>query len=77
MTSHTVRELSSVITIPFCKIQQVSIRQNPITRIFGLYAIDIVNGAQMLEATSIPGLTEEKANDIKALIIESIRNENK
>ena len=67
----------SVITIPFCKIQQVSIRQNPITRIFGLYAIDIVNGAQMLEATSIPGLTEEKANDIKALIIESIRNENK
>lgn len=67
----------SVITIPFCKIQQVSIRQNPITRIFGLHTIDIVNGAQMLEATSIPGLTEEKANDIKALIIESIRNENK
>ena len=67
----------SVITIPFCKIQQVSVRQNPITRIFGLYAIDIVNGAQMLEATSIPGLTEDKANDIKALITESIRNENK
>ena len=67
----------SVITIPFCKIQQVSVRQNPVTRLFGLYAIDIVNGAQLLAETSIPGLTEENANEIKALIIESIRNENK
>lgn len=67
----------SVITIPFCKIQQVSVRQNPITRMFGLYAIDIVNGAQTLAVTSVPGLTEEKAKGIKVLIIESIRNENK
>ena len=67
----------SVITIPFCKIQQVSVRQTPITRIFGLYAIDVVNGAQTLAVTSIPGLTEEKANEIKVLIMGSIRNENK
>lgn len=67
----------SVITLPFCKIQQVSISQNPLTRMCGLYEIDIVNGAQLLSETSIPGLTEEKANEIKAFIIESIRNENK
>ena len=51
----------SVTTIPFCKIQQVSVR----------------NGAQLLANTSIPGLAEEKANEIKVLIIESIRNEGK
>lgn len=67
----------SVITLPFCKIQQVSISQNPLTRMCGLYEIDIVNGAQLLSETGIPGLTEEKANEIKAFIIESIRNENK
>lgn len=67
----------SVTTIPFCKIQQVSVRQNLITRMFGLYTIDIVNGAQLLANTSIPGLAEEKANEIKVLIIESIRNEGK
>ncbi len=68
---------TTFVTIPFCKIQQVSIRQNPITRIFGLYSIDIVNGAQGLNRTTIPGLTEERANEIKAIITERIANENK
>ena len=44
---------------------------------FGLSTIDIVNGAQLLANTSIPGLAEEKANEIKVLISESIRNEGK
>ena len=66
----------SVTSIPFCKIQQVSIRQNPLSRIFGLYVIDIVNGAQLLSEISIPGLTEERANEIKASIIERMKYEN-
>lgn len=57
-----------VTTVPFRKIQQVSIRQNPVTRLFGLYAVDIVNGAQTLSAVSIPGLTAETAEEIKALV---------
>ena len=36
------------VTIPFCKVQQVSVRQNPVSRMFGLYAVDVVSGAQML-----------------------------
>lgn len=68
---------NTFVTIPFCKIQQVSIRQNPITQIFGLYSIDIVNGAQGLNRTTIPGLTEERANEIKAIITERTVNENK
>ena len=44
----------SVTTIPFCKIQQVSIRQNPVSRLFGLYSVHIVNGAQMMADTAIP-----------------------
>lgn len=57
-----------VTTIPFRKIQQVSVRQNPITRLFGLYAVDIVNGAQLLSAISVPGLTARTAEEIKALV---------
>lgn len=67
----------SVVTIPFCKIQQVSIRQNPISRIFGLYSVDIVNGAQLLTETGIPGLTENRANEIKESLIEKIKEGNK
>lgn len=63
----------SVVTIPFCKIQQVSIQQSPISRIFNLYSVDVVNGAQMLAETSIPGLTEKKANEIKTLLTERIK----
>lgn len=67
----------SVITVPFCKIQQVSVCQNPVTRLFGLYSVDLVNGAQLLATIRIPGLTEERADKVKALVIESIKNENK
>lgn len=64
-----------ITTISFSRIQQVSIRQNPISRFFGLYSVDIVNGAQMLDKMTIPGLSEEKANKINAFLIENIRNE--
>lgn len=65
------------VTVPFCKVQQVSIRQNPVTKMFGLYAVTIVNGAQILAETVIPGLTREKAEEIKSLLIERGGNENK
>ncbi len=66
----------SVTTIPFSKIQQVSVCQNPLSRLYGLYSVDLVNGAQMLSSTTIPGLTAEKAQQIKALVISNIRHEN-
>ena len=65
------------VTVPFCKVQQVSIRQNPVTKMFGLYAVTIVNGAQILAETVIPGLTREKAEEIKSLLIEMGSNESK
>ena len=65
------------VTIPFCKVQQVSVRQNPVSRMFGLYAVDVVSGAQMLAETVIPGLTREKAEEVKSLLIERTRNENR
>ncbi len=61
---------TSVTTIPFSKIQQVSVRMNPISRIFGLYYIDIINGSQStMNRISIPGLTHEKAEKMKSLLI--------
>lgn len=65
-----------VTTIPYSKIQQVSIKQNPISRLFGLYSVDIFNGAQALSSLNIPGLTKENAAHLKDFITEKIRNEN-
>ncbi len=62
--------LTTVTTIPFSKIQQVSIRMNPISRIFGLCYLDIINGSQAISnRITIPGLPREQAERIKSLLI--------
>lgn len=61
-------------TIPYSKIQQVSIKQNPITRIYHLYSVEIVNGAQQLSTLSIPGLTQDTADNIKNIVTDKITN---
>lgn len=61
---------TSVKTVPFSKIQQVSVRTNPIARMFGLSYLDIVNGSQSsVNQITIPGLTSDDAERIKALLI--------
>jgi len=60
----------SVTTIPFSKIQQVSIRMNPVSRIFKLYYLDVINGSQdSMNSVTIPGLSHEKAERLKSLLI--------
>ncbi|MDE5923282.1 MAG: PH domain-containing protein, partial [Muribaculum sp.] len=51
LREHDITYRSGVIfpkitTVPFSRIQQVSICQNPVSKFFGLYSIDIDNGAQ-------------------------------
>lgn len=65
---------SKITTVPFARIQQVSIKQGPISRYFGLCAIDIVNGAQGLSSLTIQGLTKEKADAIKNAITQRLNN---
>ena len=65
----------TITTIPFNRMQQVGTKQNPISKLFKLYSVEVVNGAQLEAAISIPGLTEEKANQIKNIIIEKMRDE--
>lgn len=65
----------TITTIPFNRIQQVGTKQNPISKLFKLYSVEVVNGAQLEASISIPGLTEEKANQIKNIIIEKMRDE--
>lgn len=61
-------------TVPFCKIQQVTVRMNPVSRIFGLYYIDIVNGTQNeLNQITIPGLSHDRARQIETLLISEIK----
>lgn len=61
---------TSVKTVPFSKIQQVSVRTNPIARMFCLSYLDIINGSQSsVNQITIPGLTSDDAERIKALLI--------
>lgn len=61
---------TSVKTVPFSKIQQVSVRTNPIARMLGLRYLDIVNGSQSsVNQITIPGLASDDAERIKALLI--------
>ncbi len=59
-------------TIPYDRIQQVSLNQNPVTKYFHLYSVEVVNGAQSLSNLTIPGMTEERALQIKNLVIAKI-----
>lgn len=61
-----------VTTVPYVRIQQISINQNPITRLFHLYSLDIANGAQLYASLKIPGLSEAKANQIKSMLTDKI-----
>lgn len=63
-----------MVTIPFCRIQQVDVTQSFVHRIMGLYAIHLVNGAQTLSSVTIPGMTAERANDVKELIMSKIKD---
>ena len=80
LREHDITYRSGVIfptttTVPFSRIQQVSIRQNPVYKFFGLYAIDVVNGAQALSELAIHGLTKEKADGIKNVITQRLNND--
>lgn len=65
----------SVTTIPFSRLQQVSVKQNPVSRYFRLYSVEVVNGAQALASITINGLTEENASKIKDTLLNKLRNE--
>lgn len=65
----------TVTTVPYVRIQQISVNQNPVTRFFKLCSLDIANGAQQFSSLRIPGLTEEKANRIKSMLMEKINNQ--
>lgn len=63
-------------TIPYAKIQQVSVSQNPVSKHFGLYAVELVNGAQGLSSLTIPGLNQETARQIKQIITDKLIPDN-
>lgn len=63
-----------VTTIPYARIQQVSIGQNPVSKHFGLCSVEVENGAQTLSAVTIPGLPEEKARQIKDILTGKLGN---
>ncbi len=67
---------TKITTIPYSRIQQVTIKQNPIPKICHLYTVEIVNGAQGLSSLNIPGLPESTAKQIKNLLTEKLQHEN-
>lgn len=65
----------TITTIPFDRIQQVSVKQNPVSKYFSMYAVEIVNGGQYLSSLTIQGLTKERANQIKSIVIEKLKHD--
>ncbi|MDE5870536.1 MAG: PH domain-containing protein [Muribaculaceae bacterium] len=65
----------SATTVPYSRVQQVSVKQNPVSKLFRLYSVEIVNGAQGLASQTIPGLSEERANLIKSIVIDRMKND--
>lgn len=65
----------TITTIPFCKMQQVSVKQDPVSKLFRLYSVEVVNGAQAMASLTIPGLTNERANQIKSIVISKLKYE--
>lgn len=61
-----------ITTIPFSRIQQVSISQTPVSRFFKLYAIEIVNGAQNLSSIDIEGLDKNEAENIRYVVTQKM-----
>ena len=62
-------------TIPYNRIQQVSVKQNPVSKLFSMFSVEVVNGAQGMASLTIPGLTDENANKIKEIVIQKMRND--
>lgn len=80
LREHDITYRSGVIfpkitTVPFSRIQQVGISQNPVSKFFGLCAVDVVNGAQGLSSLVIHGLTQEKADRIRCVITQRLNND--
>lgn len=65
----------SVTTIPYSRIQQVSVRQNPVSKMFGLYSVEVANGAQALASITIHGLNKEDASMINETLLNMLRDE--
>lgn len=66
---------NKITTVPFAKIQQVSISQNPVTKFFGLSAVEVVNGAQGLSSIVIQGLPSKEAEQIKNLLTQRLNRD--
>ncbi len=80
LREHDITYRSGVIfpkitTVPFSRIQQVGISQNPVSKFFGLCAIDVVNGAQGLSSIAVRGLTKEKADVIRNVITQRLNSQ--
>ena len=58
-----------VQTVPIRNVQQVTLQQGIISRLFGLYSLSVSDASQGATALLIPGLTEQIAEDLKQYII--------
>ncbi|MDE5795041.1 MAG: PH domain-containing protein [Muribaculaceae bacterium] len=67
---------TKITTIPYSRLQQVTIKQNPISKFCRLYTVEIVNGTQGLSSLNIPGFPESTAKQIKNLLTEKLQQEN-
>lgn len=66
---------SKRITIPFSRIQHAEVKQGPVARRFKLFTLKVFTAGGDSADLSIPGLDKEKADKIKAFILNKIEAE--
>lgn len=59
-------------TVPYSRIQQVSVEQGPLSRPFKLYRLEIEDASQSGAGLSIPGLSKERAHLFKDFLLQKI-----
>lgn len=62
-------------TIPFRRIQHLSVEQGPIARIFHLSSLHVYTAAGEDNSIVLKGITQERANEMKAFILNTIKED--
>lgn len=62
----------SVTTVPYAKVQQVTLSRNPVFKLLGLFTVEVTNGAQAESSLVIAGLSEEVARHLKSVITDRL-----
>lgn len=67
--------LNKYISVPFRRIQHISVEQGLFSRWFGLASLNVYSAAGTKNDFSLSGITKERADEMKHFILEKIKDD--